>query len=235
MATTKTMVDDEFVTQLSRLELLPTAFTTDVLKVAKTGVWSGPIVTFGLNNISIAAPVSLLREVPNDEPQSGDFDNLYEALEAVAKPNLVIIKALGTDYWTMGENTVNFAANQGVKCCFIDGSVRDSLDLRVADIPSAARQVTPTPPSGKRLFRIEQSITLSNGVSVEADSVAHMDADGACFFSASLMAPLLEAVLTVASSEMQQADVIRGGGRSEDVREVISRKNKAISKILQQR
>ena len=86
-------------------------------------------------------------------------ENLYSIIRRCKPGDVLVIEALGTDCWILGENVAHAAFYQELAGIVLDGRVRDAAEIREMELPvfAGAPPSDPTPLHGAgRLQRSHQ-------------------------------------------------------------------------------
>ena len=153
--------------------------------------------------------------------------NHYEIMRNIAQPGqVVIIAALGTPCWLMGENQAHVAMYRGLAGVCVDGCVRDADEVAALDLPVFSRG------AGVRPYSTHLELTGVNvpvafaGVQVRPGDIIVGDCDGLIVVPGDRAEEVLKHTLAVAQLEKEKEIAIRNGASLEELA-AISRNKKA--------
>jgi len=153
--------------------------------------------------------------------------NHYEIMLSIAQPGeVVIIAALGTPCWLMGENQAHVAMYRGLAGVCVDGCVRDADEVAALDMPVFSRGV------GVRPYSTHLELTGVNvpvafaGVQVRPGDIVVGDCDGLIVVPSDRAEEVLKHTLQIAEIEKEKEIAIRNHASLEELA-AISRHKKA--------
>ena len=152
-------------------------------------------------------------------------ENLYSIIRKARAGEVLVIEALGTDCWILGENTVHAAKKQGMAGMVIDGRVRDLAEiLKIKDHPVFCRgaAIRPHAPS---LELVGYNIpVVCGGAQVRPGDAIVGDQDGVVVIPSERLQDIIVQAKDIEVLEGEQEEAIAQGKPLEELNEILRRK-----------
>lgn len=154
----------------------------------------------------------------------GSKENFYSLIRRAEPGDILVIEALGSDAWILGENTVHAAEYRGLGGMVLDGRVRDVAEIRKIALPVFSRGAAVRPHS-PFLELVDYGVPIRcAGAQVRPGDIIVGDEDGAVVVPAERLEEVVVQVRDLEVLEKEQEEVIKKGGSLEELNDVLQRK-----------
>ena len=215
--------EDSVVAQFGKMA---TGWISDAFERINLSGWSEGVVPLSPSNRRFAGRAVTVQYLPK-RGSGPRLPNHYEIMRNIAQPGeVLIIAALGTPCWLMGENQAHVAMYRGLAGVAVDGCVRDADEVAELDIPVFARGAGVRPYSTHlELSGVNVPVAFA-GVQVRPGDVVVGDCDGLIIVPGDRAEEVLRHTLEIAEVEKEVEVAIRNQASLEELA-AISRKKKA--------
>lgn len=212
---------------ISYLRRVPTGFVTDALGRLALAGWMDyvlPLQTEG----RVAGRAFTVQYAPR-RGTSQCRDNLYSIIRRARPGDILVIEALGTDCWILGENVVHAAKYQELGGIVLDGRVRDAAEIREMDIPVFCRGAAVRPHMTSLELADFDVPICCGGALVRPGDVVVGDADGVVVIPYERLEEVRVQIEDLEILEKEQAAAIAQREPLEVLNDILGRKKKARS------
>ena len=211
---------------IAQFREMATGWISDAFERINLAGWSEGVVPLSPRQRRFAGRAVTVQYLPK-RGSGGKVPNHYEIMRNVAQPGeVLVIAALGTPCWLMGENQAHVAMYRGLAGVCVDGCVRDWDEVAELAIPVFARG------AGVRPYATHLEITAVNvpvafaGAQVRPHDIVVGDCDGLIVVPGDRAEEVLQHTLEIAAVE-KEAEVAIANQASLEELAAISRKKKA--------
>jgi regulator of RNase E activity RraA len=157
--------------------------------------------------------------------------NHYATMREIAKPGeVLVIAALGTPCWLLGENQAHVGMYRGLAGICVDGCVRDADEIAELPFPVFARGGGIRPyMSHLDLAGVNVNVNFA-GAQVRPNDVVVADADGLIVVPGDMAEEVLENALEIAGIEKEMEETIKRKGTLKEIADLSARKKVAIKR-----
>lgn len=154
----------------------------------------------------------------------GSKENFYSLIRRAEPGDIMVVEALGTDCWILGENTVHAAKHRGLGGMVIDGRVRDVAEIRKIDCPIFCRGAA-IRPHATYLELVDSNVPICcAGAQVRPGDIVAGDEDGVVVIPSEKLEEVVIQAQDLEGLEKEQEDVIKKGESLEELNDVLRRK-----------
>jgi len=154
----------------------------------------------------------------------GCKENLYSIIRRCQPGDVLIIDALGTDCWILGENVAHAALYGELAGIVLDGRVRDAAEIREMSLPVFCRGAS-VRPHAPFMELVDYNVPINcAGAQVHPGDIIVGDADGIVVVPASKLPEVMVQVRDIAALELEQEEAIAQGKSLEVIGEILRRK-----------
>jgi 4-hydroxy-4-methyl-2-oxoglutarate aldolase len=151
-------------------------------------------------------------------------ENLYSIIRRCKPGDVLVIEALGTDCWILGENVAHAALYQELAGIVLDGRVRDAAEIREMELPVFCRGAS-VRPHAPFMELVDYNVPINcAGAQVHPGDIIVGDADGIVVVPASKLSEVMVQVRDIAALEKEQEEAIAQGKSLEVIGEILRRK-----------
>lgn len=159
----------------------------------------------------------------------GSKENLYSIIRKAEPGDVMVIEALGTDCWILGENTVHAAEYRGLAGFVIDGRVRDVAVMKEIGLPVFCRGAA-IRPHAPFLELVDFNVPIEcGGAQVRPGDIILGEDDGVLVVPPERLEEVMKQAQDLEGLEKEQEEAILKGKSLEELNDVLRRK-----KILKQ-
>lgn len=197
--------------QIKYLSTVPTGYITDALCRFKLERWMDFIYPITTNRKIIFGRAVTVRFGPKRGAKNFS-ENLYSIIGKCGKENVLVIGALGTKSWVLGENIVHMALYQGISGIVIDGCVRDFAEISQMDIPVFCKGASVRPFSLQLELIDYQEPLICGGARVNPGDIIAGDSDGIVVIPSDYVSEIAKQVRDIEELEKLQEKIIAEKG-----------------------
>lgn len=206
---------------------LPTGWVTDALGRLKITGWSEGIYPLSRSARRLAGRAVTVQYLPK-RGTGPKVPNHYEIMRNIAQPGeVLVIAAMGTPCWLLGENQAHVAMYRGLAGICVDGCVRDADEVAELPLPVFARG------GGSRPYSTHLDLTGVNvpvafaGTQIRPGDIVVADCDGMVVVPGDHAENVLLQTLEIAGIEKEMEETIKRGGSLEEIARLSGRKKVA--------
>lgn len=221
------MSDAEMIRQFKEC---PTGWIVDALGRLKINGCSEAVYPMSRTARRLAGRAVTVQYLPK-RGTGPKVPNHYSVMRNIAQPGeVLVIAALGTPCWLLGENQAHVAMYRGLAGICVDGCVRDADEIAELPLPVFARG------AGIRPYATHLDLTGVNvpvsfaGAQIRPGDVIVADGDGMVVVPGDLAENILMQTLEIAGIEKEMEDTIRNNGSLEEIARLSGRKK--VAKVL---
>jgi 4-hydroxy-4-methyl-2-oxoglutarate aldolase len=151
-------------------------------------------------------------------------ENLYSIIRRANPGDILVIEALGTNCWILGENIVHAAMYQGMGGLVLDGRVRDSLEISELDFPTFSRGPS-VRPHAPYMELVDYNVPiLCAGAQVHPGDIIVGDPDGIVVVPQGKLDDVLLQARDIERLEKEQEKAILKKASLGEINEILKRK-----------
>jgi 4-hydroxy-4-methyl-2-oxoglutarate aldolase len=211
---------------IAQFREMATGWISDAFDRINLSGWSEGVVPLSRTQRRFAGRAVTVQYLPS-RGSGPKLPNHYEIMRNIAQPGeVLIIAALGTPCWLMGENQAHVAMYRGLAGVCVDGCVRDWDEVAELAIPVFARGAGVRPYSTHlELAGVNVPVAFA-GAQVRPHDIVVGDCDGLIVVPGDRAEEVLQHTLEIAAVE-KEAEVAIANQASLEELAAISRKKKA--------
>jgi len=207
------------------LGTVPTGFVTDALCRLGVGGWMDYIYPITTNRRKIFGHAVTVKFGPKRGTEKIS-ENFYSIIAKCKKDDVLVVGALGTKSWVLGENTVHAALYQGISGIIIDGCVRDSAEISSMDIPVFCKGASVRPFSPELELVSYQEPIICGGAQVNPGDVVVGDPDGVVIIPLDYISEVIKQVKDIEGLEKEQEKIIAERKGVDEINKILKKKKK---------
>ncbi len=197
------MIDED----VKYLSTVPTGFVVDALCRLGISGWMDFVHPITKNRKNIFGRAVTVKFGPKRGTQRIS-ENFYSIIAKCKKEDVLVVEALGTKSWMLGENVVHMALYQGISGMIIDGCVRDSDEISAMNIPVFCKGASVRPFSPTLELVAYQEPIICGGAQVDPGDVLAGDPDGVVVIPSRYIPEIIKQVKDLEKLEKKQEKVI---------------------------
>ncbi len=207
---------------LAYLATLQSGVVTDALVRLGLEGWMDYVLPMGPGG-RLAGPAVTVKYAPR-RGIGASKENLYSIIRRCKPGDVLVIEALGTDCWILGENVAHAALYQELAGIVLDGRVRDAAEIREMELPVFCRGAS-VRPHAPFMELVDYNVPINcAGAQVHPGDIIVGDADGIVVVPASKLPEVMVQVRDIAALELEQEEAIAQGKSLEVIGEILRRK-----------
>lgn len=191
--------------QLEYLQSIPTGYITDAFRRLDLHGWMDGIEPIIRQDEHIAGRAVTV-EYSYKRTQDRSNPTLYSIIRECGPGDVLVLGALGTKCWTLGENTAKAALYEDMEGIVIDGHIRDTGEIVDMEMPVFCRGSAVRPPSVERVNYNKK--VLCSGAEVSPGDIIVGDSDGVVVIPDKTVDEVIRQIRDIAQWEQEQEKMI---------------------------
>ncbi|NMB15825.1 MAG: RraA family protein [Firmicutes bacterium] len=206
---------------LDYLATLQSGVVTDALVRLGLGGWMDYVLPMQPKGRLVGRAVTV-KYAPK-RGTGGCKENLYSIIRQSKPGDVLVIEALGTDCWILGENVTHTALYSKLAGIVIDGRVRDAAEIREMALPVFCRGAS-VRPHAPFMELVDYNVPIRcAGAQVHPGDIIVGDADGIVVAPSAKLAEVMVQVRDIDALEKEQEEAIAQGKSLEVLGEILRR------------
>lgn len=214
------MVEDSYI---KYLETVPTGYATDALRRLGLAGWMDHIYPITSNRKKICGQAVTVKFGPKRGDKKNP-ENLYSIIAKCKEGDILVVGALGTTRWILGENVIHMALYQGMSGVVVDGCIRDFAEISDMAIPVFCKGASVRPYIPELELVTYQEPILCGGAQVNPDDILVGDPDGVVVLPSGRIPEIVKQAKDIEELEEEQEKIITEGRGLVALNELLKRK-----------